>query len=104
VDGCDCGGAQSSSVSGDVTYTGTLTKGGRYVFNSHSGDIVVVTPSGFELERGDVQRRHARRRPHRPGRDGSAGPGRTRRGTVGGGGAVVEAKTFSGDLRISRPK
>ncbi len=49
VDGCDCGGVQSSSVSGDVGYTGTLAKGGRYVFNSHSGDIVLVTPSGFEL-------------------------------------------------------
>ena len=50
VDGCDCGGAQSSSVSGDVVYTGTLAKGGRYNFNSHSGDIVLVTPSGFELD------------------------------------------------------
>lgn len=104
VDGCECGGAQSSSVSGDVTYTGTLAKGGRYAFNSHSGDIVLVTPSGFELNaatfsgdlrveglsgEGDTDRR---------------GPGRTRRGTVGGGGAVVEAKTFSGDLRVNRPR
>jgi DUF4097 and DUF4098 domain-containing protein YvlB len=104
VDGCDCGGAQSSSVSGDVAYTGTLAKGGRYVFNSHSGDIVLVTPSGFELNaatfsgdlrvegltgEGDTDRR---------------GPGRTRRGTVGGGGAVVEAKTLSGDLRVNRPR
>jgi DUF4097 and DUF4098 domain-containing protein YvlB len=104
MDGCDCGGAQSSSVSGDVTYNGTLTKGGRYVFNSHSGDVVLVTPSGFELnaatfsgdlrveglsDQGDTDRR---------------GGGRTRRGTVGGGGAVVEAKTFSGDLRVNRPR
>jgi DUF4097 and DUF4098 domain-containing protein YvlB len=104
VDGCDCGGATSSSVSGDVAYTGTLAKGGRYVFNSHSGDVVLVTPSGFELnaatfsgdirvdglaDQGDTDRR---------------GPGRTRRGTVGGGGAVVEAKTFSGDLRVNRPR
>ncbi len=58
----------------------------------------------LRARRGDVQRRHPGRRPHRPGRDGLAGPGRTRRGTVGGGGAVVEAKTFSGDLRINRPR
>jgi DUF4097 and DUF4098 domain-containing protein YvlB len=104
VDDCECGGAQSSSVSGDVSYTGPLAKGGRYSFNSHSGDIVLVTPSGFELNaatfsgdlrvdgltgQGDTDRH---------------GPGRTRRGTVGGGGAVVEAKTFSGDLRINRPR
>jgi DUF4097 and DUF4098 domain-containing protein YvlB len=104
VDDCECGGAQSSSVSGNVSYTGPLAKGGRYAFNSHSGDIVLMTPSGFELNaatfsgdlrvdgltgQGDTDRH---------------GPGRTRRGTVGGGGAVVEAKTFSGDLRINRPR
>ena len=104
MDGCDCGGAQSSSVSGDVTYNGTLTKGGRYVFNSHSGDIVVVTASGFELDAatfsGDIRVDGLTGQ----GETDRPGPGRTRRGTVGGGGAVVEAKTFSGDLRISRPK
>lgn len=104
VDGCECGGATSSSVSGDVSYTGTLAKSGRYSFNSHSGDVVLTTPSGFELnaatfsgdirvegltDQGDTDRR---------------GPGRTRRGTVGGGGAVVDAKTFSGDLRVNRPR
>jgi DUF4097 and DUF4098 domain-containing protein YvlB len=104
VDGCECGGAQSSSVSGDVTYTGTLAKGGRYSFNSHSGDIVLVTPSGFELNAatfsGDlrVDGLSGQGDTDRPG------PGRTRRGTVGGGGAVVEAKTFSGDLRVNRPR
>jgi len=102
VDGCDCGGAQSSSVSGDVGYIGTLTKGGRYVFNSHSGDIVLVTPSGFELDAatfsGDIRVEGL------TGQGETDRPGRTRRGTVGGGGAVVEAKTFSGDLRINRPR
>ena len=104
VDGCDCGGAQSSSVSGDVSYTGTLAKGGRYVFNSHSGDIVMVTPSGFELDAatfsGDIRVDGLTGQ----GETDRPGPGRTRRGTVGGGGAVVEAKTFSGNLRISRPR
>jgi len=102
VDGCECGGVQSSSVSGDVAYTGTLAKGGRYVFSSHSGDIVLVTPSGFELNAatfsGDI------RVDGLTGQGETDRPGRTRRGTVGGGGAVVEAKTFSGDLRINRPR
>ena len=104
VDGCDCGGMQSSSVSGDVGYTGTLVKGGRYVFNSHSGDIVLVTPSGFELDAatfsGDIRVDGLTGQ----GDTDRPGPGRTRRGTVGGGGAVVEAKTFSGSLRVNRPR
>ena len=104
VDGCECGGAQSSSVNGDVVYTGTLAKGGRYSFKSHSGDIVLITPSGFELDAatfsGDIRVDGLTGQ----GETDRPGPGRTRRGTVGGGGAVVEAKTFSGDLRINRPK
>ena len=104
VDGCECGGAQSSSVSGDVSYTGTLAKGGRYSFNSHSGDVVLVTPSGFELNAatfsGDIRVDGLTGQ----GDTDRAGPGRTRRGTVGGGGAVVDAKTFSGDVRVNRPR
>jgi DUF4097 and DUF4098 domain-containing protein YvlB len=104
VDSCECGGAQSSSVSGDVGYTGTLAKGGRYSFSSHSGDVVLVTASGFELNaatvRGDIRVDGLTGQ----GDTDRAGPGRTRRGNVGGGGAVVEAKTFSGDVRVNRPR
>ena len=104
VDQCDCGGIQSSSVSGDVVYSGTLAKGGRYVFNSHSGDIALMTSSGFELDAatfsGDIRVEGLAGQ----GDTDRPGPGQTRRGTVGGGGAVVEAKTFSGDLRVNRPR
>jgi DUF4097 and DUF4098 domain-containing protein YvlB len=104
LEACDCGGATASSVSGDVTYSGALAKGGRYAFNSHSGDIVLMTPSGFELDAatfsGDMRVEGLTPQ----GDTDRPGPGRTRRGTVGGGGAVVEAKTFSGDLRINRPR
>jgi DUF4097 and DUF4098 domain-containing protein YvlB len=104
VEGCDCGGANSSSVSGGVVFSGPLAKGGRYVFNSHSGDVMITTPSGFELDAatfsGDIR---VDGLAPQGGTDRS-GPGRTRRGTVGGGGAVVEAKTFSGSVRITRPR
>ena len=107
VDGCDCGGANSSSVSGSVVYTGTLAKGGRYVFNSHSGDVLLTTASGFDLDAatfsGDIRVDGLTPQGGDTDRD-RHGPGRTRRGSVGGGGAVVEAKTFSGSVRITRPK
>lgn len=105
VDGCECGGANSSSVSGSVVYTGTLAKGGRYVFNSHSGDVLLTTASGFDLDAatfsGDIR---VDGLAPQGGDTDRHGPGRTRRGSVGGGGAVVEAKTFSGTVRITRPK
>jgi DUF4097 and DUF4098 domain-containing protein YvlB len=105
VEACDCGGANSSSVSGSVVYSGTLAKGGRYVFNSHSGDVVLTTASGFELDAatfsGDIR---VDGLTPQGGDTDRHGPGRIRRGSVGGGGAIVEAKTFSGSLRITRPK
>ena len=102
VEGCECGGAKSSSVSGDVAYAGTLVKGGRYSFNAHSGDITLTTSSGFELDAatfsGDIRAEGLSLQ----GETDRHGPGRTRRGIVGGGGALVEAKTFSGSFRLVR--
>ena len=100
VDGCECGGAQSSSVSGDVAYTGTLAKGGRYTFTSHSGDVVLVTPSGFELNAatfsGDLRVEGLTGE----GDSDRRGPGRSRRGRrLRRRGR--QAKTFSGYLRFN---
>jgi DUF4097 and DUF4098 domain-containing protein YvlB len=105
VEACDCGGASSSSVSGTVSFSGPLAKGGRYVFNAHSGDVVLTTASGFDLDAatfsGDIR---VEGLTPQGGETDRHGPGRNRRGSVGGGGAVVEAKTFSGSVRIARPK
>jgi DUF4097 and DUF4098 domain-containing protein YvlB len=40
---------EASTVSGDLSYSGTLSPGGSYRFESHSGDLTVVMP-----ERPDV--------------------------------------------------
>src|SRR4029453_4093460 len=49
---CDRLGAQSTG--GDLEYTGTLAKGGRYSLNSHSGGIRLTLsgPIGFEFSGG----------------------------------------------------
>jgi DUF4097 and DUF4098 domain-containing protein YvlB len=97
---CECGGVTSASVSGDVVYVGSLASGARYAFSTHSGDVLLTTPSGFELNAttfsGDL------RADGLAPQGGSERMGRTARGTVGGGGAVVEVKTFSGDFRATR--
>ena len=42
---------KANSISGDMGFTGPLAKGGRYMFQSHSGDVTVTIGSqvGFEL-------------------------------------------------------
>ena len=103
VDECECGGAQSSSVSGDVVYIGPLANGGRYAFSSHSGDIVLVTPSGFELNAatfsGDlrVDGLTGQGETDRPGPAAPARHGRRRR-------RGRRSEDLLGRLRINRPR
>lgn len=99
------------SVSGDLTYDGTIARDGRYEFSSHSGEIHLLVPSdaGAELSlrtfsgsidtafpitmRGDA-RDDGRR---------SYGPRERRMDfTLGSGGARIVAETFSGSINIGR--
>jgi len=98
------------SVSGELTYDGTIARDGRYELNSHSGEIHLALPSDvgaslslrtfsgsfdsdFELTM----------RPD--GRDGSSRASRNDRRmdfTLGGGGATIVAETFSGTIKLAR--
>lgn len=110
---CDRLGAQSTS--GDMEYTGTLARGGRYALTSHSGGIrlTMAGPVGFEFSgtsfsgsiRADADGRVTTGR----NSDGVTFNGRTRarggrmngealQATFGDGSAVVTARTFSGDI------
>ncbi len=108
-----CERIEANSISGDMTFDGPLAKGGNYDLQSHSGDITVYTDgkAGFELNArtfsGDVtsafeltmkfggEGERADRRG--PGRK----PGQSVRGTFGDGGALLDIKSFSGDVRIA---
>lgn len=90
-------GTSLKSVSGDIEFSGPFARGGRYEFQSHSGDVQVTREgsTGFDLQlstfsgsfRADpvVNMKEAR------------GSFRSR---VGDGSAVVEATTFSGDIAV----
>lgn len=93
--------ADIKSMAGDVHFSGALSRGGRYTFQAHSGDVeLTLGGAGFDLEAGTFS--------------GSIQPAsgmtltdatasrRSLRGRVAGGGASVEATTFSGDVRITR--
>jgi len=103
-----CRRAQLRSISGGIEYAGQLAAGGRYEFNSHSGDVRLSVPdgSGFELVAntfsGQLQSdfRMSGTREGEPGR--SSMPHRELRGTVGDGSAYVVVKTFSGAVTVTR--
>ena len=95
-------GVELTSTSGNVDYSGPLTRSGRYNLQAHSGDVrlTVAGDVGFDLRAdtfsGRIQAESSIQL------KGSTSTRRTLRGTVGDGSAVVVATTFSGNVIVSR--
>jgi DUF4097 and DUF4098 domain-containing protein YvlB len=95
----------AKSFTGDVEFSGTLAKGGRYEFTSHSGHVRVSVGggSGFEVEanswsgsvRSDFSLGGSDDH-NKPAR----GPRKVLRGVVGDGSAVINITTFSGNVHL----
>jgi hypothetical protein len=104
--GCACGHASAQAVSGSVEYSGKLEKSGRYEFKTHSGSVTLANAGdGFELEASTFSGNLHNELPlgTRSGEsnmDRRRGPGRWIKAVLGNGGAYVEIKTFSGDIRL----
>ncbi|MCX6549691.1 MAG: DUF4097 family beta strand repeat-containing protein [Acidobacteria bacterium] len=103
-----CERVKGNSISGSITFAGPLVKGGRYMLQSHSGDVTVSVngKDGFELNAstfsgdirsdleltskvggpGDAESRHRRQT--------------SMRGNFGDGSAVLELNAFSGNVTI----
>lgn len=105
-----CERAALRTVNGDVEYVGPVAKGGRYEFNSHSGNVhfVLAGSGGFELSartfNGDVRAELPlvmAPQPEEPDLPGMPG-NREVRGKFGDGSAFVVVRTFSGDVVIGR--
>jgi DUF4097 and DUF4098 domain-containing protein YvlB len=97
----NCERASLESVSGDIRYSGTFAKGGRYEFQSHSGDVQIYMANdvGFELAAetfsGDIESEF-------PLTMSGTFSKREIRGVYGDGSVVIEASTFSGSVTISK--
>ncbi len=109
----ECERLEAQTTSGDVVYEGALTKGGRYHFQSHSGDVrlMIGGGTGFELDAnswgGNIQTELTltNRVGDAPESQGGRGPGRrirTLKGTYGDGSAVLDLTTFSGTILIGK--
>ena len=108
--GAWCERAQLRTVNGDVTFSGGVARGGRYEFNSHSGDISLYLAGnqGFELSAttfsGEVHTELPLKMVSRPDPGLPEGVPHSQdiRGTFGDGSALLLVKTFSGDVSLSR--
>jgi len=107
LDELQCERVEASSTSGGVTFTGTLTRGARYDFNSFSGEVRLVLSgnTGFQIDAntfsGDIQTGDF------PITTRGTANGRGRRrtelsGTYGDGSAMLDLTTFSGSILISK--
>ena len=98
--------AHIRSLDGDLDVQTSLTKGGRYEIESHSGNInlSLAEQPGFELEAHTFNGRIRIDFPIRsegPIRDSDRGP-RSVRGTYGDGSSSLRLQTFNGNLTVTR--
>ena len=110
VRGAQLGRLRAQTVSGDLTYDGTLARDGRYDLGSQSGDVHLMLPRdvgaalSLQTFSGSIDASMPLTlQPTARGADGT--PLRSARRlefTVGGGGARVTAQSFSGTIVISR--
>ena len=86
-------------LSGNITYTGEIIPGGRYAFEALSGTIEARLPASasFDLEAETFSGRI--RTDFAITVSGNISP-KEMRGTVGGGGATLRIKSFSGSVKI----
>ena len=99
----------AKSVSGDIDFGATLVRGGRYEFNSHSGDVrlTLTEATGFDLDATTFNGSVRSDFPVTLRADGGSGrsrSGSTRaiRGSFGDASAVLAIQTFSGTIVITR--
>ena len=104
---------EASCVSGNIDFESPLSKGGRYEFTSHSGDvrIAIVGTTGFELDadtfsgsvRSDlaITLRTLGRQDRAAGR-GRGTSNRAIRGSYGDGSAILHVRSHSGSVVISK--
>jgi len=98
---------RAQSLSGEVTYEGTIARDGRYDFTSHSGNVRLVVPSdaAISLTASTFSGSVDSRLPATLGpttRSGGVRRGGRMELAINGGGALVNATTFSGDIVIER--
>jgi len=105
-----CDRLNAKSVSGGFEYTGTISRGGVYDVNVHSGTVrfTLANPSGFELTANTFSGNIRSDLPLTIGGDRDVNvrrrgvSNRSIRATFGDGSAMLTLRTFSGDIVIAK--
>ena len=97
---------RAETVSGGISYRGSIDATGSYDFSSHSGDVTLEIPNGagaslaLQSYSGEISSRFPMTL--QPGQNSASRRGRRMEFTIDGGGARVTVETFSGDITIER--
>jgi len=106
-----CDRIEVKSVSGNVEVSGTLSRAGRYDLTSHSGNLRLILSgnTGFELDASTFSGDIRSDVPLTVGGDDTSRNGRRRginnrsmRATFGDGSAILNMRTFSGNIVIAK--
>jgi hypothetical protein len=106
VENVECERLDAQSISGGVRFTGPLTRGARYDFGSHSGEVTLMITGdvGFHLDASSFSGR-IRTDMELKGTDPQLANNRRVRevsGTYGDGSAFLDVSSFSGGIVIGK--
>lgn len=101
VDVAEARTVTGKTVSGNITYRGTIMPGGNYELKSHSGDVTLTIPasSAFDFEANTFSGVIDSDFPIEV--SGKLSP-REIRGTINKGGARIQLSTFSGNIELKK--
>lgn len=94
---------RATTVNGDIFYGGAIRDGGRYVFSTHNGDVVVTVPQNASATV-SVSTYHGEFQSEFPVRLTGTTRDRQFKFTLGAGSAGIELESFNGEILLRRPR
>lgn len=95
--------SRASTVNGDIGYDGTVENGGRYIFSTHNGDVLMTLPEDASATV-SVSTYHGEFESDFPVRLTGTSRDKQFKFTLGSGSAGIELESFNGEVLLRRPR